>query len=234
MPPERHHDNKYFSYSVTSLAENVGHQLGDIGEGAVHSELAGCLNHFLGLSFDLGDLLGTVLGGLGDQNFKVDPFLTNLARGIIAAEGTIKTLSPKVNILNYFTDKVDIGIGFNLDLEHPENMNPDIAMKLLQLFNGVTDASTKTAETLDMLEKGQVRVRTNLCFEEKAQKTVNLAIRALMIIALFIGSCLMCTASAILGIGGAISILFLVMGLVGYGMSIFFTYRLYNHIKKGK
>ena len=139
-----------------------------------------------------------------------------------------------MNILNYFTDKVDIGPGFNLDLDEPGNMNPEIAMKLLQLFNGVTDASTKTAETLDMLEKGQVRVRTDLSFEERARKTVNLVIRALMIIALFIGSCLMCTASAILGISGGISILFLVMGLVGYGLSVFFIFRLYGKLKKGK
>ena len=225
------------AYGLKNTVLKVAQPKGEIDHGSLLDMCEGICGQYIGADFgdfDLGDLLGTVLGGLGDQNFKVDPFLTNLARGIIAAEGTIKTLSPKVNILNYFTDKVDIGLGFNLDLEHPENMNPDIAMKLLQLFNGVTDASTKTAETLDMLEKGQVRVRTDLCFEEKAQKTVNLVIRALMIIALFIGSCLMCTASAILGIGGAISILFLVMGLAGYGMSIFFTYRLYNHIKKGK
>ena len=225
------------AYGLKRTVLKVAQPRGEIDHGALLEMCEGICGQYIGADFgdfDLGDLLGTVLGGLGDQNFKVDPFLTNLARGIIAAEGTIRTLSPKVNILNYFTDKVDIGPGFNIDLDEPGNMNPEIAMKLLQFFNGVTDASTKAAEALDMLEKGQVRVRTDLCFEEKAQKTVNLAIRALMIIALFIGSCLMCTASAILGVSGAVSILFLVMGLAGYALSMFFVYRLYSSIKKGK
>ena len=33
-----------------------------------------------------------------------------------------------------FTGKVDTGMGFDLNLEHPEEMNPEIAMKLL---NGI-------------------------------------------------------------------------------------------------
>ena len=45
-------------------------------------------------------------------------FLTNLSRGIIAAEGTIKALSPRVNILNCFMDKVDIGIGLDIDFNN--------------------------------------------------------------------------------------------------------------------
>ena len=60
--------------------------------------------------------------------------------------------------MNFYTDKVDTDLNFNLNLEHPEEMNPEIAMKLIQLFNGITESSTKTAETLDMLEKGQIRV----------------------------------------------------------------------------
>lgn len=86
----------------------------------------------------LGDLMGTILGGLQEENYKIDPFLTNLSRGIVAVEGTVKTLRPKVNILNFFIDKVNMGLNFNLNLEHPEEMNPDIALKLLQLANGLT------------------------------------------------------------------------------------------------
>lgn len=71
--------------------------------------------------------------------------------------------------------------------------------KLLQLANDLTDSSVKTAESLDMLEKGQIRVRTDFSFEEKAMKTVKqltgYLVRALIIVALLIGSSLLCTAS---------------------------------------
>ena len=56
-------------------------------------------------------------------------------------------------------EKVSTGLGFNLDLEHPENMNPDIAIKLVELFQGLTESTTKSASALDMLEKGQLKAR---------------------------------------------------------------------------
>lgn len=229
------------AYGLKRTVLQVAQPKGEINQGNVLEMCEGICGQYIGADFgdfDLGDLLGTVLGGLEDENFKVDPFLTNLARGIIAVEGTIKTLSPKVNILNYFTDKVDAGMDLNLDLEHPENMNPDIAVKLVKLFKGLTDASTKTAESLDMLEKGQIKVRTDFGFEEKALDSVRsltaFAVRGLLIIALFIGSCLLCHASAFTGEGAVITIVFRVMGFIGYAISIFFVWRLYRNLKNGK
>ena len=89
-----------------------------------------------------------------------------------------------------------------------------------------------------MLEKGQIRVRTDFSFEEKALETVNrltgYAIRAFMIIALFIGSCLLCTAPVFTSEGLSITIVFPVIGIIGYIVSVFFAYRLYRDMKKGK
>ena len=171
-----------------------------------------------------------ILGGLQEENYKVDPFLTNLARGIVAVEGTVKTLSPKVNILNSFTDKVG-GLDFSLNLEHPEEMNPEIAMKLLQLANGLTNSAVKTADTLDMLEKGQIKVRSDIGFEEKALDTINrissYAIRALIIVAVLIGSCLLCTVSPMSSEGvAAVTIAFRAIGFAGFVVSLFFAQRL--------
>ena len=229
------------AYSLKRTVLQVAVPQGEINHGAMLEMCEGMCGQYVGADFgdfDLGDLLGTVLGSLQDENYKVDPFLTNLARGIIALEGTVKTLSPNVNILNYFTNKVSTGFDFNLDLEHPENMNPDIAMGLLQLFKGVTESSTKTAEALDMLEKGQIRVRTDFSFEEKALKTVDrisgYAIRAFLIVGLFIGSCLLCTAPAVTDSGVAITVAFPVIGIIGIVISLFFGQRLFRNMKKGK
>ena len=229
------------AYGLKRTLSQISRPKGEVNHGEMLEMCEEMCGQYTGADFgdfELGDLLTTVLNSLQGGQFEVDPFLTNLSRGIIAIEGTIKTLSPKVNILNFFTSKVDTGLDFNLNLEHPEEMNPEIAVKLLQLFKGVTDSSTKTAETLDMLEKGQLKVRTDFAFEEKALDTVTritrYAIRAFMIIALFIGSTLMCTVTPISGdhIAGAVA--FRTAGVIGYVVSIFFTYRLYRTSKKGK
>ena len=229
------------AYGLKRTVLQVAQPRGEIDHGYILGMCEDMCGQFNGSDFgdfNLGDLMSTILDSLQQASFEVDPFLTNLARGIVAMEGTIQTLSPKVNILNHFMDKVDLDLGFNLDLEHPENMNPEIALGLIQLFKGVTDSSTKTAEALDMLEKGQIRVRTEFSFEEKAfnnvSRFVNYAIRGLMIIALFLGSCLLFVASSHTGEGAAITTVFRVMGFVGYAVSIFFTFRLYRDMKKKK
>ena len=229
------------AYSLKRTLLQIAKPMGEINHGAMLEMCENMCGQYSGTDFgdfDLGDLLSTILGSLQDENYKVDPFITNLARGIVAVEGTVKTLSPKVNILNFFTDKVDTGLNFNLNLEHPEEMNPEIAVKLVQLFNGITESSAKTAETLDMLEKGQIRVHTDLGFEEKALAAVTrltgYAIRALMIIALFIGSCLLCTCPGPAADVKGITIAFQTIGFAGYLVSVFFAYRLYRDMKKEK
>ena len=228
-------------YGLKNAVLQVAQPMGEINHGAILEMCQGMCGQYTGADFGdfaLGDLLGTILGGLQDENFKVDPFITNLARGITAIEGTVKTLSPKVNILNCFMAKVNTGMEFNLNFENLSEMNPEIAKGLLKFLKGVTDSSAKTAETLDMLEKGQLRLRTDFSFEEKALNTVNrltgYAIRALLIVAFVIGSCLLCSSTAITSARTAFTVAFRTVGFVGYIISAFFAYRLYRDMKKGK
>jgi len=230
------------AYSLKRILMTIAQPLGEVDHGEILGLCEDMCNQFNGTDvgdFELGDLLTVVLDSLQNGNYKVDPFLTNLSRGVIAIEGTVKTLSPKVNILNYFISKVDLGAGFNLNLEHPEEMNPEIAVKLVQLFKGVTDSSVKTAETLDMLQKGQVKFHTDFAFEEKALNTItrltSYAVRAFIIVALFIGSCLLCTTSEVTGNGmETVTVVFRTIGFVGIIISLFFGQRLYRNMKKGK
>lgn len=154
----------------------------------------------------------------------------------------MKTLSPRVNILNYFIDKVDIGPAFDLedlDEDSLSELNGPIAMELLKFFDSVSRSSAKTAETLDMLEKGQVQVRTNFSLEEKALKSVeriaSYTIRAVMIIALFIGSCLLCTVSPTAMEGTSLGeLVFPTIGFIGYLLSVVLAFLLYRSVKNGK
>ncbi len=170
------------------------------------------------------------------MNFEDKPDV--VYRGIIAMEGTIKTLCPTVNIMNYFTSKVNTGFNFNLDLEHPEEMNPEIAMMLYQLAKGTTESATKTAETLDMLEKGQIGVHANLGMDDRTSAVVSrltgYAVRALLIAAFFIGSCLLCTVPVMADNGMTVTAVLAGLGVVGYIISVIFAYRLLKDVKMGK
>ena len=234
------------AYSLKRTVLKAAQPMGEIDHGAMLELCEDMCGQYTGSDFgdfDLGDLLGSVIGGLQDESYKIDPFLTNLARGITAAEGTVKTLSPRINILNYLIDKVDIGAGFDLDFNNLDDealaeMNGPIAMELLKFFDSTSRAASKTAETLDMLEKGQIGVRTDFNFDKKSlasvEQIVNYTVRALMVVALFIGSCLLCTVPV-----GAMEttpflVAFPIVGSIGYVVSVFFAWRLYKDMKKDK
>lgn len=232
------------AYGLKSTVLKVAQPMGEIDHGAMLSMCEEMCGQYTGSDFgdfNLGDLLGSIIGNLQDENYKIDPFLTNLARGIIAAEGTIHTLCPRVNILNYFIDKVDAGSGLGFDFENMDDealkaMNGPIAMELLKYFDSVSKSSAKTAETLDMLEKGQLRMRTDFGFEEKAlasvERIVSYVIRALMVIAFFIGSCLLCTVPLTARETTPFLVAFPIVGSIGYVVSVFFAYRLYRSTKR--
>ena len=229
------------AYGLKRILMTIAQPEGEVNHGEILGLCEDMCNQFSGTDFgdfQLGDLLTTVLDALQKGDYKVDPFLTNLSRGVIAIEGTVKTLSPNVNILNYFLTKVDLGSNFKLNLEHPEKMNPEIAMKLLQLFNGVTDSSVKKAETLDMLQKGQIKIPTEYSIEKTTLETVNrltgYLIRALIIVALIIGSTLLCTTMPISEEKMVGAYALRGIGMTGYLVSLFFAQRLFRNMMKGK
>lgn len=232
------------AYGLKRILMTVAQPLGEVNHGEILGLCEDMCNQFSGTDFgdfELGDLLTTCLDALQNGNYKVDPFLTNLSRGVIAIEGTVKTLSSKVNILNYFVTKVNIGLDIdlnNLDKEHLKELNPDIALKLLQLFKGITDSSVKKAETLDMLQKDQLKVHTGLDIEEKAidnlTRLTKYFVRGLIVVAILIGSALLCTTTPIAEGNAAGAIAFRGVGIVGFILGLFYSFLLYRNMKKGK
>ena len=107
-----------------------------------------------------------------------------------------------------------------------------------KFLGNISKSTAKTAETLDMLEKGHVRVRTDIGLEQKAfdsvNRTVRYVVRALMIIALFLGSCMLCTVPPNAMEGTELPAVFPIMGFVGYIVSLWLAYFLYRSVKKGK
>lgn len=220
---------------------------GDIDHGALLELCEDMCDQYNGASFgdfDLGDLMATCIASLQDASYHIDPYFTNLARGVIAVEGTVKAISLRINILNYFMDKVDIGANLGIDLssldeETLEGLNDPINREILKCLDGITRSSSKTADALDMLEKGQIRVRTDFSYEEKAlvaiDRIVSYVVRAIMIVALFIGSCLLCMIPANAMEGTSLEqLVFPQVGFTGILLSLLLAILLVWSMRKSK
>ena len=147
-------------------------------------------------SFDTGNLLSTLQGNLEAEGYDIDPFLTNLGRGLITIEGTVKALSPRVNIMDCITRHINTGF----DTDMLERMVESFVMKGVQGAEDLVGLPTKAVETLDMLQKSQINVGGDLTLEPKTVKSINHMVRnvilALLACTLFIGACMLCAAGA--------------------------------------
>ena len=149
--------------------------------------------------FDTGNLLSTLQGNLEAEGYDIDPFLTNLGRGLITIEGTVKALSPRVNIMDCMTRHINTGF----DSAMLERMVEAFVMKGVQGADDLVGLPTKAVETLDMLQKSQINVGGDLTIEPKTVKSLNHMVRnvvlALLACTLFIGACMLCAAGAEMG-----------------------------------
>ena len=147
-------------------------------------------------SFDTGDLLGTLTTNLEDEGYDIDPFLTNLGRGLITLEGTVKALSPRVNIMDCMTRHIDLGF----DPANLERMVQNFMLKGIQGVDDLVGLPTKAVETLDMLQKSQIRLGGDFGVDQKTTKTVVFLVRSAIFAALaatlFIGACILCSSGA--------------------------------------
>ena len=235
---------KHDAYGLKKIVLQVATPKGDIDHGAMLELCETMCDQYSGQDFgdfSLSDLLLTVLDMLQKEDYRIDPFLTNLARGIIAAEGTVKALSPRVNILNNFTERVRGSLSLNL--EDIDLKNIDLAgaagpalMKLLQSLENTAELPTKAVEVLDMLEKGQIKVRGDLGFEDKGLHELSHLMRdsiiAVMAMVLFVGSCIVCVMPSDPSIQRVMGIP--VLGFVGYLLGIGCMIYAARRIGKGK
>ena len=147
-------------------------------------------------SFDTGELLATLSSNLEDEGYDIDPFLTNLGRGLLTIEGTVKALSPRINIMECMTRHIDFG--FNPD--DIEKRVKGFVMKGLQGADDLAGLPTKAVETLDMLQKSQIQMGGDFGLEPKTEKFINRIVRNVvfttMAAAVFLGACVLAATGA--------------------------------------
>ena len=187
------------NYSLKRCVLQVAHPRGPIDHGALLDVCEQMTSQFADSdleSFDTGDLLSTLTTNLEDEGYDIDPFLTNLGRGLITLEGTVKALSPRVNIMECMTRHIDLGF----DPANLERMVQNFMLKGIQGVDDLVGLPTKAVETLDMLQKSQLKLGGDFGVDQKTTRTVVFLVRsaifATLAATLFIGACVLCSSGA--------------------------------------
>lgn len=190
------------NYGLKRCVLQIAHPRGPINHGALLDMCEQMTSQFAESdleSFDTGELLSTLSSNLQDEGYDIEPFLTNLGRGLLTIEGTVKALSPRVNIMDCMTRHINLGF----DPDSVERLVTSFLMKGVQGVDDLAGLPTKAVETLDMLQKSQINVGGDFALEPKTVKSINHMVKnvvlALMACALFVGACVLCFA----GVGSA-------------------------------
>lgn len=149
-----------------------------------------------------------------------DPFLTNLARGLLTIEGTVKALSPRVNIMDCMTRHINTGF----DPDSLQRMVEGFVMKGVQGMDDLAGLPTKAVETLDMFQKSQLKLGGDFSLDPKTIKAVNYLVRnavlAALATALFLGACVLCASGASAGKDVLLNAGY-AFGCVGFGLMVY-------------
>ncbi len=215
------------NYGLKRCVLQIAHPRGPINHGELLDMCEQMTSQFADSdleSFDTGELLSQLSNNLEDEGYDIEPFLTNLGRGLLTIEGTVKALSPRVNIMDCMTRHIPTGF----DPDSVERMVQAFVMKGVQGADDLAGLPTKAVETLDMLQKSQINVGGDLGLDPKAVKSLNHMVRnvvlALISCALFVGACMLASAGVgatqghIMGVGyafGAIGFLLMIYLFVG-------------------
>ncbi len=97
-------------------------------------------------------------------------------------------------------------------------------LKGIQGADDLVGLPTKAVETLDMLQKSQLKVGGDIGVDPKTTRTVSFLVRsaifAAMATSLFLGTCLLCSAGASSGSQALVSAGY-VFGILGFGLMLY-------------
>lgn len=170
--------------------------------------------------FDTVAFVDMVLGTLRDQGFDVDPFLLNLARGLVTMEGTVHLVSPTVNIMRVLTRFA----GDALDPKRLQARLRHLTGRGLESVEGAVGLPAKVADLLDMVSRGQAKVGMELSGTEKFSKDMRAAAGLISLgfvaAALILGAVIVGTFTNAFPVAGVSA--FSLFGLaVGTGMTLY-------------
>lgn len=144
-------------------------------------------------SFDTGAVFDELAESMRKSGFELAPFLVTMGRGLVTLEGTIKLVSDKLNIMQVLAK-------YAADSFTPEKIARrarKVVGSSVESVEAMAALPSKAMDTLDMLQKGQVRLGMNMDVNKKVvsalRESINNFAFALLAAAMIIGSCVLCT-----------------------------------------
>ncbi len=185
------------AYALKRAILKVATPTGSVDHGKLLASCEDVIGKYMDVDlegFDTAALVSDMMGGLQDDGYEIAPFLVTLARGLVTLEGTIRFISPNLNIMRVLVDY----LAENLDVGRVAARARRIVGTGLEGAGALAGLPARVSETLDMLQKGQVKIGLDFDLERKAagfKTTLDTFSLALIAAALFIGSCIMCTTA---------------------------------------
>ena len=180
--------------------------------------------------FDTGALISSLTNSISDVGMDVDPFLTNLGRGLVTLEGTIHHISPRLNIMAVLVDYLKS----SFDPNSLRRKAAGIASQSIESAEAVASLPLRIDQTLDMVQKGHVKVGMELSSNEKLSKDIRAAAGlvaiALIAMGLVLGACILGASANAVSLGGVP--LFGGLGLiVGVALAIYVFVKIRPYLK---
>ena len=186
-------------YMLMQSVVGISKQLGKVDTGQLLGDITRLLEKYGSADLadiNMGDVFGELIEILRGQNLVMMPSVTMLARGVMTIEGVLDDIAPQTNLIEIVSQHVI-----------QQSLSPDhIAHRSAELFN----ASVRSAEasvklpayvmnTLDMLNRGELSVTTDMNLSTDALATIYASVGrlslALISVGLFLGSSLLCTTN---------------------------------------
>lgn len=180
--------------------------------------------------FDTGALISSLTNSISDVGMDVDPFLTNLGRGLVTLEGTIHHISPRLNIMAVLVDYLKS----SFDPNSLRRKAAGIASQSIESAEAIAALPMRIDQTLDMVQKGHVKVGMELSSNEKFTKDIRAAAGlvaiALIAMGLVIGACILGASANAVSLGGVP--LFGGLGLIaGVALAIYVFVKIRPYLK---
>ena len=180
--------------------------------------------------FDTGALISSLTKSCTEVGMDIDPFLTNLGRGLVTLEGTIHHISPRLNIMAVLVDYLKS----SFDPNSLRRAAASIAGQTVDSAAAMAALPTRIDQTLDMVQKGHVKLGMELSSNERFSRDIRAAAGlvaiALVAMGLVIGACILGASSSAVTLGGVP--LFGGLGLIiGVVLVVFVLVKVWPYLK---
>ena len=221
------------AYSLKRSVLKVATPTGALDHAKLLEACEGVVEQFIDVDleeFDTSQLMASITGTLENQGMDIDPFLTSLGRGLVTLEGTIRLISPRLNIMNVLVEYLRSGF----DAGGMERMAKKFVGQAVDSAAALVTLPAKAEQTLDMVQKGHVKIGMELSSNEEFSRDIRAAAGlvaiALIAMGLVIGACILGASSSAVTLGGVP--LFGGLGLVvGVGLAIYVFVKIRPYLK---